>query len=57
MLKKKYYDLKNQFDDILAKQKNSLKEIENMKNSENILISNKPVFNDFLKQFKAQARN
>ena len=55
MLKKKYYDLKNQFDDILAKQKNSLKEIENMKNSENILISNKPVFNDFLKQFKAQA--
>ena len=38
MLKKKYYDLKNQFDDILAKQKNSLKEIENMKNSENILI-------------------
>ena len=55
MLKKKYYDLKNQFNDILAKQKNSLKEIENMKNSENILISNKPVFNDFLKQFKAQA--
>ena len=55
MLKKKYYDLKNQFDDILAKQKNSLKEIENMKNSENILISNKHVFNDFLKQFKAQA--
>ena len=55
MLKKKYYDLKNQIDDILAKQKNSLKEIENMKNSENILISNKPVFNDFLKQFKAQA--
>lgn len=55
MLKKKYYDLKNQFDDILAKQKNSLKEIENMKNSEKILISNKPVFNDFLKQFKAQA--
>ena len=55
MLVKKYMDLKNQFEDIQTKQKNSLSQIEQMKNSEKILTLNKPVFNDFLKQFKAKA--
>ena len=55
MLVKKYMDLKNQFEDIQIKQKNSLSQIEQMKSSEKILTLNKPVFNDFLKQFKAKA--
>ena len=55
MLKNKYLDLKNQFVDIHIKQKNSLSEIEEMKKNEKILTLNKPVFNDFLKQFKTQA--
>ena len=55
MLEKKYLDLKNQFEDIQIKQKNNLSQIEQMKSSEKILTLNKPVFNDFLKQFKAQA--
>ena len=55
MLEKKYLDLKNQFDDIQNKQKNSASQIEQMKNNEQILTINKPVFNDFLKQFKDKA--
>ena len=54
MLKNKFLDLKNHFEDIHIKQKNSLSEIEEMKKNEKILTLNKPIFNDFLKQFKTQ---
>ena len=52
MLRKKYSDLKNQFDDIQKKHNNNLSHIEQMKQNEKIFVLNKPVFNEFLKQFK-----
>ena len=52
MLRKKYSDLKNQFDDIQKKHNNNLSHIEQMKQNEKIFLLNKPVFNEFLKQFK-----
>ena len=55
MLGKKYYDLKNQYEDTIKKHKTNLSQIEQMKQSEDFLILNKPVFNDFLKQFKSQS--
>ena len=55
MLQKRYLDMKSQFIDLQIKQKNSLNQIEQMKKSEKILTINKPIFNDFLKQFKEQS--
>ena len=52
MLRKKYSDLKNQFVDIQKKHNNNLSHIEQMKQNEKIFLLNKPVFNEFLKQFK-----
>ena len=55
MLEKKYLDLKNQFEDYEEKQKNYLNQIEQMESSAKLLILNKPVFNEFLKQFKSHS--
>ena len=55
MLEKKYLDLKNQFEDYEEKQKNYLNQIEQMESGAKLLILNKPVFNEFLKQFKSHS--
>lgn len=55
MLEKKYLDLKNQFEDYEIKQKNYLNQIEQMESGAKLLILNKPVFNEFLKQFKSHS--
>ena len=55
MLEKKYIDLKNQFEDFKIKQKSYLSQIEQMESSAKLLTLNKPVFNEFLKQFKSHS--
>ena len=55
MLEKKYIDLKNQFEDFKIKQKSYLTQIEQMESSAQLLTLNKPVFNEFLKQFKSHS--
>ena len=56
MLEKKYIDLKNQFEDFKIKQKSYLSQIEQMESSAKLLTLNKPVFNEFLKQFKSNSK-
>ena len=53
MLEKKYIDLKNQFEDFEIKQKSYISQIEEMEKSSKLLTLNRPVFNEFLKQFKS----
>ena len=55
MVKQKLTDIKNQYKDLSVQQKNSLNQITHMKKRDGILTVNKPIFNDFLKQFKNQA--
>ena len=54
ILKGKLFDSKNQYEEIQIKQKINLSEIEEMKKNEKVFSLSKPVFNDFLKQFKTQ---
>ena len=53
MLEKKYIDLKNQFEDFEIKQKSYISQIEQMEKSSKLLTLNRPIFNEFLKQFKS----
>ena len=53
MLEKKYIDLKNQFEDFEIKQKSYISQIEQMEKSLKLLTLNRPIFNEFLKQFKS----
>ena len=55
MINQKLADIKNQYKDLSIQQKNSLNQITHMKKRDGILTVNKPIFNDFLKQFKNQA--
>ena len=55
MIKQRFLDIKNQYKDLTIQQKNSLSQITQMKKRDSVLTVNKPVFNDFLKQFKNQA--
>ena len=54
-LEQRYSDIKSQFKEITNQQKNSINQIAQMKKRDSVLIVNKPIFNDFLKQFKNQA--
>ena len=54
MLEQRFLDISNQYKDLCIQQKNSLSQISQMKKRDSLLTVNKPVFNDFLKQFKNQ---
>ena len=54
-LEQRYSDIKNQFNELTNQQKNSINQIAQMKKRDSVLIVNKPIFNDFLKQFKNQS--
>ena len=54
VLEQRYSDIINQFKDITVQQDNCINQIEQMKKKNNVLSRNKTIFNDFLRQFKAQ---
>ena len=54
ILEQRFLDISNQYKDLCIQQKNSLSQIKQMKKIDSVLTINKPVFNDFLKQFKNQ---
>ena len=54
MLEQRILDIKNQYKDMKIQQKNTISQINQMRTRDNVLIKNKPLFNEFLKQFNYQ---
>ena len=54
ILEQRFLDISSQYKDLCIQQKNSLSQIKQMQKIDSVLTVNKPVFNDFLKQFKNQ---